>query len=160
MVNENFNVAEDLVQILGRIHALVREDPAVVVRPLDLLAALTHQSDNLAAAMIEGCGCPVEDLRQTLPPLPEPVRMTAEGPRYSAAARSVLERVSYWRAELQDVHFGGEHLLLSLSETQEGEVQSILRRYSLSHERLLKTWHSIMEGKNSEPGFGGVSLRE
>jgi ATP-dependent Clp protease ATP-binding subunit ClpB len=135
---EKFTIkSQELIQ---NAQALASQHNHQQIEPEHLLGAMLAKGDNMAPAMLRKIGVCLDDIRrdvdEAIAKLPG---VTGGGERYpSPGTQRVMEAAFAEASKMKDEFVSIEHLLLALTEADQGRVAHILKHYGVTRDSVLK----------------------
>ncbi len=146
MVLRSDNFTEQAQEVLRESQEIVRRYRHQQWDAEHILMALLEQEDGIALEVLSELGAPTDAIRASLhsvmdgvPRSVQPSNQIFMTPRAEAA----LSRAKAEADRLGDDFISAEHLLVSLTQEQQGPLAAILKQYGVDTERVYKALHKV-----------------
>ena len=146
MVLRPDNFTEQAQEVLRQSQEMVRRYRHGQWDAEHILMALLDQEEGVPADLLAELGAPRDDMRERLhvlleqsPKLSNPTNQIFMTPR----AEGVLSRSKAEADRLGDQYVSAEHLLIALTQEQQGHAAGVLNQYGLNTEKVYQALHKV-----------------
>ena len=146
MVLRPDNFTEQAQEVLRESQEIVRRYRHTQWDAEHILMALLEQKDGIAPELLAELGAPTDAIRASLHSVMDGVPKSAQQATQifmTPRAEAALTRAKAEADRLGDDYVSAEHLLVSLTQEQQGPVAHILERYGVDTERVYKALHKV-----------------
>ena len=146
MVLRSDNFTEQAQKVLRESQEIVRRYRHQQWDAEHILMALLEQNEGVALELFEELGAPRDAIRASLHSRMEGVPRSAQPATQifmTPRAEAALSRAKAEADRLGDEFISAEHLLVSLTQEQQGPVSHILKQYGVDTERVYKALHKV-----------------
>ncbi len=146
MVLRSDNFTEQAQEVLRESQEIVRRYRHQQWDAEHILMALLEQKDGIALELLEELGAPTDAIRASLHSVMDGVPRSVQQATQifmTPRAEAALSRAKAEADRLGDDFISAEHLLVSLTQEQQGPMAQILKRYSVDTERVYKSLHKV-----------------
>ena len=146
MVLRPDNFTEQAQEVLRESQEIVRRYRHQQWDAEHILMALLEQKDGIAPELLQELGAPSDAIRANLHSVMDGVPRSAQQATQifmTPRAEAALSRAKAEADRLGDDFISAEHLLVSLTQEQQGPLAQILKQYGVDTERVYKALHTV-----------------
>ena len=146
MVLRSDNFTEQAQEVLRESQEIVRRYRHQQWDAEHILMALLEQKDGIALELLAELEAPTDAIRASLHSVMDGVPRSVQQATQifmTPRAEAALSRAKAEADRLEDDFISAEHLLVSLTQEQQGPVAQILKQYGVDTERVYKALHTV-----------------
>ena len=146
MVLRPDNFTEQAQEVLRESQEIVRRYRHQQWDAEHILMALLEQKDGIALELLDELGAPTDAIRANLHSVMDGVPSSVQSANQifmTPRAEAALSRAKAEADRLGDDFISAEHLLVSLTQEQQGPLAQILKQYGVDTERVYKALHKV-----------------